>query len=539
MEKFPTLHRRAFVLTTACGLAAPALLGSGGARAAESTIVEIENGRLRGAWADGALSFKGIPYAADTGGRNRFMGPRPAPNWGGVRDALQFGDRSPQGAGAVGAVGEARFSENCCVLNVFTPDLNSRARRPVLVYVHGGGFRSGSGEGIDGAKLAKFGDVVVVTVNHRLNLFGYLPIGHLHPDFADAANAGQLDLIAVLGWIKANIAQFGGDAGNVTIGGSSGGGSKVAALMVMPSSKGLFHRAYNQSGSTANDLRPAADSEPLIDAFLRRLNVDKSNPHRLQALPPSQLLAAYAGAVDALGTDDYRAVIDGRHIPHGTLTPEGIAVNGSVPVMIGHTNSEAVSMVSGDARSVTDDQLRARIKAQFGVDDAQVAAVVEGYRREVPTRTPWDILVAFASDIRFRGLMIEAGEALARNRRAPVYMYNFAWQLPNGGGSPHGVDVPFAFYDIDPTRTGAGEGPQKVALSLASAFVAFARTGNPNNPQIPQWRPFVPGTRPTMVIDETCRLVNDFRGGDLRATSGIPKQEQFKILGGPLFRYRA
>ena len=242
-------------------------------RAAQAVTVEVENGRLQGLRENDAVSFRGIPYGADTGGRNRFMAPRPVASWAGVRDALEFGDRSPQGTGAEPV--QPRQSENCLVLNVYAPDVNQNARRPVMVWIHGGGFRSGSGN-VDGRNLARSGDAVVVTINHRLSAFGYSPLGYLNPDFADAGNAGQLDLLAALRWIKANIHVFGGNPDNVTPFGVSGGGSKIQTLMIMPAADGMFHRAINQSGTTFYGMRPAAAWEPLMDEWLKVLGVGRT-----------------------------------------------------------------------------------------------------------------------------------------------------------------------------------------------------------------------------------------------------------------------
>jgi para-nitrobenzyl esterase len=246
-------------------LGLPAMLTNGRAIAAESMTVETADGKLRGVREGGVVSFKGVPYAAPTGGRNRLDAPQPAAPWTGVRDALHFGDRCPQERETFGDAPilswyaqTEPFSESCCVLNVFTPGLDA-AKRPVMVYIHGGGYFTGGGGGavLDGSNLAGFGNVVVVTVNHRLSVFGYTNLGHLDPDhFGDAANAGQLDLIAALSRVKRNIAAFGGDPDSVTLFGQSGGGSKIMVLMAMPGAKGLFHRAINMSGTSGTVVVP-------------------------------------------------------------------------------------------------------------------------------------------------------------------------------------------------------------------------------------------------------------------------------------------
>jgi para-nitrobenzyl esterase len=552
VRTFSNPNRREFVTATALAVTAPALLRIGTAKGAELITVEIENGKLQGMSENGAVSFKGIPYAADTGGRNRFMAPRSVANWTGVRDALQLGDRCPQAEGNDSRNWfawyrqESGFSENCCVLNVFTPDLDSNARRPVMFYVHGGGFRSGGGggAGLDGGNLARAGDVVVVTINHRLNVLGYAHLAHLDPAFADASNVGQLDIIAALRWVKNNIHIFGGDPGRVTIFGQSGGGSKITTLLAMPGAKGLFHRAINMSGASAFSLVPAAQTEPLINQFLKELGIDKANLRKLQEIPPNQLLAAHRKAVATLRSDDFRPVIDGHHIPNGPLTPEGLAVHGSVPLMVGTTETEASFWLGADLRNVTvtAEQLKARIKSQFGFSDAKTEAIMAAYRKDKPDRTPYEILAAVATDALVRGRMLRGIETRTKASQAPVYLYNFAWKMPVEGGiwlSPHTSDIPFAFANVDKARmmTEAGPGPEEVSRNLMVAFVAFAETGDPSNPRTLEWKPYDTATRATMVVDEKCQLVNDFRGGDRLASAELLGQEIYELQRGPLFRY--
>ena len=417
-----------------------------------------------------------------------------------------------------------------------------------MLYIHGGGFRSGGGDApaLDGSELAKFGDVVVVTVNHRLNLLGYLPLSHLDEDFADSANAGQLDLIAALRWVQTNIFAFGGDPDRVLLFGQSGGGSKIATLMIMPGAKGLLHRAVNMSGTTAYSLGTAAAREPLTDEFMRTVGLGKRDVHKLQVLPPAQLLAAYQAAVKKLDTDDFRPVIDGRHIPFGPLTPQGLAVHASIPMIMGTTETEATLWLSRDARNftITEGQLKARISAQFKLGDAETAALIAGYRKEYPARTPWNVLVALGTDVLFRGRMLVGAEAKSNTRTAPVYLYNFAWKVPVDAGiwqSPHTVDIPFAFGNVEKARmmTGPGPRPVSVAHNLMSAFAGFARTGDPSNARMPEWKSYERALRYTMVVDDPCRLISDFHGADRVASAPLLHQQAFQIQRGPLFRYEA
>lgn len=531
-------NRRVFVSGAALALGAPAFLGAcaTSSMGADSVTVETENGKLRGARNNGATSFKGVPYAAATGGANRFMAPRPVVNWTGVRDALRFGDRCVQERETFGDAPILRwyaqtepFSEDCCMLNVYTP-ATGPGKRPVLVYVHGGGYITGGGGGavLDGSNLAKFGDAVVVTVNHRLNVFGYLSLGHVDPQgFGDAANAGQLDLIAALGWVKRNISAFGGDPGNVTMFGQSGGGSKIMVLLGMPEAKGLFHKAINMSGTSGTTVARASVMEPYVDEFLKELNVNKGNMRRLQELPVAALLEARAKAVRAK-REGSRPVVDGRHIFGGPMTPEGLPHHANIPVLMGNAGTEATFYFASDKRhlNLTARQVKDRLKAQFGLDEAKADELMAAFRKDGPNRTPSDVLMTLISDTQFRIPMITASEAKANAKQAPVYMYNFTWRAPVEGGiwgSPHAIDIPFAFGNTDRSTelTGTGPEPAEVSRALMSAFMAFARTGNPNNPRMPEWKPFDAATRATMTIDNKCQLVNDFRGADRVAGSQV------------------
>jgi para-nitrobenzyl esterase len=530
--------RRRFVSTAALAFGFPALMSfNSSATAAEPVTVEIENGKLKGMRDGDVISFKGVPYAAFTGGGNRFMAPQPVANWTGVRDALRVGDRCPQERETFGDAPilswysqTEPFSENCCVLNVFTRGLDASARRPVMVYIHGGGYFTGGGGGevLDGSNLAKFGDVVVVTVNHRLNVFGYTSLAHVEGNpFPDAANIGQLDLIAALAWVRKNISAFGGDPGSVTLFGQSGGGSKIMVLMAMPEAKGLFHRAINMSGTSGTTVVPSQATEPYVNQFLKELNIDKSNLKQLQQLPVEALIRARERALAAKG-EGARPVIDGRHILSSPMTPQGLAVHASVPLLQGNANTEATFYFGTDSRHLrlSANQVKARLEAQFGVDDAKAESIMAAYRRDEPSRSPSDVLVALITDTLFRIPMLRAAETKAATGQAPVYLYNFVWKAPVDGGiwgSPHAIDIPFAFGNTDKSivLTGTGPEPAEVSRNLMTAFVAFARTGNPNNPRMPEWKPYDTAARATMTIDVKCRAVDDFHGADRLAGSEL------------------
>jgi para-nitrobenzyl esterase len=518
-----------------------------------SVTVEVEGGKLRGSRDRRAVSFKGVPYAADMSGRNRFVAPRPAPGWSGVRDALRLGDRCVQEYESFADTHVFSWyrqseptSERCGVLNIYTPDVDQLARRPVMVYIHGGGYITGGGGGpvLDGSRLAEFGNVVVVTVNHRLNVFGYTNLLHLDADsFGDAANAGQLDLIAALRWVKRNIAAFGGDASNVTLFGQSGGGSKIMVLMAMPEAQGLFHRVINMSGASGVNVAEAASTERYSNALLATLGLGETKLEQLQQLPASALLEARARALATGGTEGARPVIDGRHLRTSPFTDEGLKLHASVPMLIGNVETEATFYLRNDVRNfaLTEAQVHARILAQFDLDDAQAAAVIEAYRTERPARTPSEVLIAVGTDAMFRAPMIRAAEVKASARQAPVYLYNFTWKAPADGGAwraPHTMDIPFAFGNVGAATALLGDGPEaeEVARNLMSTFVAFARDGNPNNPRMPEWKPYDAATRSTMTIDLVCRAVDDFLGVDRVAGSRL-QLNPFDT--DALFAYRA
>ncbi len=530
--------RRKFVIAAAAGLATPALLSGAGAMAAEPARVKIANGTLRGVRGNGVFSFKGVPYAADTSGPNRFKAPQPVADWTGERDATAYGPLAPQiNTGMSGEIFEwynqrEPLGEACCVLNIFTPGLDAAARRPVMFYIHGGGYINGGGggAGLDGGNLASFGDVVVVTINHRLNAFGYTTLAHLDAEnFGDAANAGHLDIIAALQWVRDNISSFGGDPGNVTMFGQSGGGSKIMTLIAMPGAKGLFHRAISMSGAAGLSVDPATAMVPYADALLAELGIRSDNLEALQRVPFERLLQARTRAVAASGLEGARPVLDGRHILYQTMSPEGLAAHTDIPLLLGSTKTEATLFFRSDMRnfSVTEAQMRDRMRRAYRIDDAKVTAIMAAYREADPTMTPSDIMVAVASDVQFRLPLTAAADAKSSAKgQAPVYMYNFDWTIPVMGGvlgAPHAVDIPFAFGNIDKARamTGPGDAASETALNMMAAFVAFARKGDPNNGRMPAWRPYDTQTRTTMLINARSRAVSDFRGAASRAIADL------------------
>ncbi|CAN5551064.1 carboxylesterase/lipase family protein [soil metagenome] len=518
--------------------ASPALIGTSHAAIPKPVIVQTRNGALRGARCNGIASFKGVPYAADTSGANRFLAPQPVPPWTGERDATSYGPLCPQAKPKLGS--EDMFDwydqpeplgEACCVLNVFTPGLDSQARRPVMFYIHGGGFVNGGGGGdaLDGTNLANFGDVVVVTINHRLNVFGYSDLSRAGPRFADSANAGHLDIVAALAWVRDSIASFGGDPGNVTVFGQSAGGAKVTILLAMPEAQGLFHRAINMSGVHALDTDEPSAMAPYVDALVAELGLVSNDIAALQAVPYDKLLAARSRALTRSRLDGARPVIDGRHIVTRPMSEAGLAMHAKVPLMLGSTKTEASLFFQDDMRNfkLTDNQMRERMRTLFKIDDTRVDAIVAAYRRANDKLTPSETFIAAVSDVQYRLPLTRLAELKsAAARQAPVYMYSFNWEIPAMGGvlgAPHAVDIPFAFGTVDEAgpMVGKGPAPMETSLNMMSAFVSFARTGNPNNARMPTWGPYDATSRTTMLINEVCATASDYRGVELAAVAGL------------------
>src|SRR5215471_16867766 len=351
-------------------------------RAQETKYVTAETsfGKVRGIDNGGIKTFKGIPYGASTSGANRFMPPADPAKWTGVRDALEFGHSAPQrdpaaapaGGGGLGVAGQGlpAEGEDCLVLNVWTPAINDGRKRPVMFWCHGGGFATGSGSSpdTDGTNLAKRGDVVVVTINHRLNVLGFANLSEFSNDFAASGDVGIMDIVHALKWVRTNITQFGGDPNTVMIFGQSGGGRKVETLLAMPSAKGLFHRATIESGAAVK----VADREVAIrnaEQLLTKLDIRKNDVHQVQKLPLEKIMAAYFEFVrDARGVDQsidgFAPTVDGKILPQHPFHPKASPVSADVPLMIGCTRTEMTLFSLNDAAAFNLDQngLRSRVK---------------------------------------------------------------------------------------------------------------------------------------------------------------------------------
>lgn len=519
-----------FTLSSTIRFAASAIiavgLSAGGharVRAAESPnaapVATTTAGKVRGYIDQGINSFKGIPYGDDTS-KHRFQPPVPPPSWADVRDALKFGPMAPQGARA-----STTSSEDCLYLNVWTPALRDGHKRPVVVYFHGGAYSNGSvNEDVyDGVRLCRRGDVVVVTVNHRLNIFGYLYLGELGgPEFRDSGNAGQLDLVLALKWVRDNIAEFGGDPGNVLIFGQSGGGAKCATLMAMPAARGLFHRVWTMSGQQVTG-RTKEHAMADAQAVLKALELTPGRIAEIKTLPVERIVAV-------AGRGNWNPVVDGGVLPRDPFSPDASPLSKDIPMVLGNTHDETRGLIGGGNAalfSLTWEALPGQIVQsvkQF-IGDLPPEKIVAEYRQFYPDYSPADVFFAVTTAARsWKGMVIES-ERRAR-QGGPTWVYYVNWPSPLDGGkwkAPHTIDIPLVFDNVAASRYTAtgGADAQKVADAMSDALIAFARTGNPNAANRPMWPRFNLEKRPTMLFDATSKVDDDPRGAERKLFAPI------------------
>ena len=488
-------------------------------------VAATKYGKVRGYVDNNINVFKGIPYGGNTAKR-RFQPPVPPIPWSGIKDAAEFGPIAPQGP-----IGKSDFypmpkegtimSEDCLHLNVWTPGLRDGIKRPVMVWFHGGGYNSWSCniDLYDGVNLCRKGDVVVVTVNHRLNGFGFLYLAELGgKEFAESGNVGMLDLVLALKWVKENITEFGGDPDNVTIFGESGGGAKCATLMAMPAARGLFNKAITESGQQLTG-RTREHATETARKILKALNITPDKIDEIKTVPMEELNEVIQG-------NSFAPVTDGVVLPRDPFSPDASPLFADIPMIMGNNHDETRLLIGARDTStfhLTWDQLPAKISQhvkQF-IGNLDPKMIIEKYRKWYPDYSPSDVFFAVTTASRsWKGMVIES-ERRAEQNSAPTYVFQLNWKSPAAGGkwkASHTIDVPLVFDNIKygATMTGTGPEARKMADIMSESWVAFARTGNPDTPDIPHWPRFDLKNRATMVFDLNSKVENDPRGNERR-----------------------
>lgn len=512
---------RTFLLLTA-SLAAIAMISGCGSEST-ANVVETSNGPIRGSIEDGMHVFKGVRYGTAPVGERRFKPPvRPEP-WVEPVDAYEYGNRAMQGSGLPGASDDMpEVSEDCLFLNVWTPGLDDN-KRPVMVWLHGGGFSSGSGgdEFCEGKNLARKGNVVVVTVNHRLNVFGFLQLSEeWGPEYASSGQAGMLDIVMSLEWVRDNIASFGGDPGNVTIFGESGGGRKVAMLMAMPPAVGLFHKTIIQSGSGL-DAPSKADAVAMGRELLRKIGVAEGDIEALAGADTRAIFEAQQASAPNISspgqltvpTGGFAPCIDGIALQRKPFIPDAPPTAADIPLLIGSNKDEMSIFRSSNPEfgTQTDEDF---IDYVHTVLPGRAGALIPALRAAFPNYSPSDLIVATDTMKGYWIATVLQAERKAAQAAAPVYVYTLAWETRADTGrlrAHHALDVPLVFNNIESMRSMVGPGPEPLQISdiMSSAWIAFARTGNPNTDRLPEWPAYDPENRATMVFDTESRVQNN------------------------------
>ncbi|MWB79362.1 carboxylesterase family protein [Pseudooceanicola sp. 216_PA32_1] len=497
----------------------PAMLETG--RAGAAPVADAPCGAISGLRVEGVQQYLGIPY----GTARRFETAEPCPPFTAPYRAEARGPRCPQ----IRRMAQGDWlnflndptptGEDCLVLNVFAPDIPATGKRPVMVWLHGGGYISGSGgsPGADGSHLAARGDVVVVSLNHRLNAFGFTYLPEIVPGHT-GVNTGMTDIVLALKWVRDNVAAFGGDPGNVTIFGQSGGGSKVAILMAMPSAEGLFHRAVVQSASSLLRMATPERATRCARLLLEELGIDDPTPEALSAADPETVLQARLRAVARNdGIDDFRPVVDPGTLPANPFEPASLARSAHIPLMIGTCEDEMSFFLAAagvDFDRIDMDMARARFAGFSRASPDLAGAVLDNIRAGHPDELPSQILVRALSEQMYRRNDREAADLRTAAGGAPVWTYLFRWKTAALDGhlkSPHTMCIPFIFGSVAAAAPLLGRPEQARALadSVMDTWLAFARTGDPNHAGLPDWPVHETTTRPTMIFDDECHVAMD------------------------------
>ena len=491
---------------------------------AEATLAQTTGGSVAGYIDNGIFTYKGIPYAK----AERFMPPVPADKWEGVRSCRAYGPTCPQGKRMGWYSDEQAFSfnwndgfpdEDCLRVNIWTPGINDGKKRPVMVWLHGGGYSAGSGQELpsyDGRNLAEKGDVVVVTLNHRLNVLGFLDLSAYGEKYAHSGNSGLLDLVAALEWVQENIANFGGDASNVTIFGQSGGGGKVSTLLATPAAKGKFHKAIVQSGAMLRTM-DSRWSRRIGAAVVEELGITPCRIDEISKVPFEDLLAAGEKVIARLKPEaekqgfasfifGWAPTVDGSVLPRQPFDPQAPEQSKDVPMMIGTTIHEfSLSTYVPQLRTIDKSAAIEYLKTKYGEKTEEFLRLFES---TYPDYQPKDLI---DTDFTFRPSAIEQAMIKARQGGAPVYTYMFTWESPVLDGilrSTHCMEIPFVFNnaDIHAPMTGGGKDALELAEKMSQAWINFARTGDPNTEDLPQWPAYNCSEGAAMIFNDDCEV---------------------------------
>ena len=516
------IDRRSMLVGAGALLGSASLMRAHAEEASLFPVVETADGKVRGIVSGGISVFKGLRYAADTSGRNRFMPPQPLKKWAGVRDAFDYGNIAPQIPAdrrrayadlILNDLQPGGMGEDCLVLNLWTPEAKASSKRPVIIRFHGGGFYGGSSNspGGDGEMLSRFGDCVVITVNHRLSSLGYLWLGDAGA-FADSGSVGMQDLVACLRWVKTNVGAFGGDPSRVLIMGQSGGGAKVSHLLAMPAAKGLYQRAGVMSGSRLTAMTRADAVKP-AEQLLAKLGVTRKDIRKLQEIPFTALLSAQADveAAERSRGEAPRsfAPVMGASIPTHPFTPGAPEMSKDIPMIVSTVLDERSYR---EAKfDMTWDDVKKMLTPLVG---ARADTVLQMYRDEDSRASPFIINARVITDRSFRQSAFAMAERKAAQGGAPVWTYLWTTPSPAYGdryGATHGIDVSPSMHDLRFPLLGPDADYVRLADQLAGAWVSLAATGNPNNPRTPEWGAYDQKTRNTMVFGSPSNTVADPR----------------------------
>ncbi len=507
-------------------------------------VVATQYGKVRGYVLRGINYFLGIPYGADTAGANRFMPPKKPEPWKETYPAIWWGDSAPQYmeswyGNPYGAFRDhwnyGKISEDCLRINVFTPAINDGKKRPVLFWMHGGGYTNGNGiehDGYNGENLARLGDVVFCSVNHRLGPLGYANLAAVGGEkYASSANVGMLDLVAALQWVQDNISNFGGDPANVTIMGQSGGGAKVCTISAMPAAKGLFHKAVVLSGASTK-AGDQEDSEKLGAYLLQEAGISDSEIDKLQEMSwqdyyaiSDRARAKFAKEASSSGMRaGFRPVVDGAILPEHPYWPDPTPIAADIPMMICSTfNEQSPSWADSSLENITLDEVVEKVKERAGFRSGfgdKAEDVIEAYTKAFPGKKPVEIWSLVSSN---RQSVVDLADAKSK-QKAPVFVTWFGWQPPlfdNRMRSFHCLDICFWLYNTDLmlTHTGGGKRPRDLSAKMAGALIQFMKTGDPNGGGLPKWPKYTSNNGETMILSDTCEMKND---PDREARKALP-----------------